>query len=193
MPSPPPVKQYNTMQSIQVFATDGVLERVWFDTDLNGNFNLFDDEMGLAYWNQYEDIIYTSRDFSCENAATSTNGGTFYDGESYLSNNCLEKGDFLVLPSFTTGIESKNVTGDITYGTTRTDAQATLNTAGLFEIMKISVEDFNAYRLAWLALRCVAWRGVAWCGVMLWRGVVSCCTVTFFVHLFSYSWMNDNS
>lgn len=101
--------------------------------------------MGLAYWTQFEDTIYTSRDFSCENAAgVSGGGGVFSLGESYLANNCLEKGDFLVLPSFTTGVQSKNVTGDIRYGTTLTDAQDTLNSAGLFEIMKISVEDFDA-------------------------------------------------
>lgn len=131
--------------NIQVFATDGVLERVWYDTTANGNFDLQGDEMGLAYWTQYENTIYTSRDFSCENAGTQGAAGVFYGNSSYLHNNCLEKGDFLVIPSSTTGVDTKNVTGDISLGTTRTDAQSTLNTAGLYEIMKISTEDYTAY------------------------------------------------
>ncbi|CAM9482805.1 unnamed protein product [Hapterophycus canaliculatus] len=142
----------DTSQTYQVFATDGVLERVWYDTDTDGNFEMYDevgggahDEMGLAYWAQYSDTIYTSRDFSCENAGSSGSDPVFYDGSSYLNNNCLEKGDLLVLPAFTTGIQSKNMTGDIGYMSTLDDAQDTLNSAGLFEIMKISVEDYTAY------------------------------------------------
>lgn len=128
----------------QVFATDGVLERVWYDTDTDGAFDLIGDEMGLAYWTQYESTVYTSRDFSCENAGTQATNAVFYSNSSYLHNNCLEKGDLLVIPSSTTGFTTQNVTGDTDLGTTRTDAQGTLNTAGLYEIMKISTEDYTA-------------------------------------------------
>lgn len=128
-----------------MFATDGVLERVWHDTDLDGSFDLMGDEMGLAHWTQYENTIYTSRDYSCENAGMETTNQIFYGNSSYLHNNCLEKGDFLVIPSTTTGIETVNVTGDTEFGGIRATAQATLNTAGLYEIKKISVEDYTAY------------------------------------------------
>lgn len=127
-----------------MFATDGVLERVWYDTDMDGDFDITADELGLAYWTQYADMIYTSRDFSCENAGSVMSSAVFYKNESHLFNNCLEKGDYLVIPSSTSGISTQNVTGDQQLGTTRTKAQATLNTAGLYEIMKISVEDYTA-------------------------------------------------
>lgn len=150
----------------QVYATDGVLERVWHDTNRDGIFEIYGDdeadenfdEMGLARWAQYDDIIYTSHDFSCENAGTSGDGTlgsgapVFYDGSSYLQNNCLEKGDFLVIPSFPTSIYDKdtlgmniNTPGTLAelYGDTQAVAQATLNTAGLYEIMKISSEDWT--------------------------------------------------
>lgn len=151
-----------------MFATDGVLERVWYDSDTDGDFEMYDgyngittnglhDEMGLAWWDQYGDTIYTSRDFSCENAGTKGVDPVFSEGSSYLENNCLEKGDFLVIPAFTTGVESKNMTGDISYEygmypnaaytSTLEHALDTVNSAGLYEIMKISVEDYNAYRL----------------------------------------------
>ncbi|CAM9316995.1 unnamed protein product [Ectocarpus sp. 8 AP-2014] len=156
----------DSSQEYQVFATDGVLERVWYDSDTDGEFEMYDgynditanglhDEMGLAWWDQYGDTIYTSRDFSCENAGTKGSDPVFSEGSSYLENNCLEKGDFLVIPAFTTGVESKNMTGDISYEygmypnavytSTLEHALDTVNSAGLYEIKKISVEDYNAY------------------------------------------------
>lgn len=143
-----------------MYATDGVLERVWYDSDEDGIFDMYGtdhttddfDEMGLARWAQYSDVIYTNRDFSCENAGTSGDGTVgsgdpvFYDGSSYLQNNCLEKGNFLVIPAFTTGIYDKDTVGNTNqdYGTTQADAQATINSAGMYEIMKISREDWTA-------------------------------------------------
>lgn len=156
-----------------MFATDGVLERVWYDTDGDGLFEMYGtdangdfddtvdefDEMGLARWDQYDDTIYTNRDFSCENAGRSGDGtaGTgdpvYYDGSSYLQNNCLEKGDFLVIPSFPTNVVNKDTLGNHLqvaaldaaelYGDTQTRALATLNSAGMYEIMKISVEEWT--------------------------------------------------
>lgn len=123
-----------------------MLERVWYDIDLDGDFSLRDDELGLAYWTQYTDTIYTSRDFSCENSGTETVSEVFYNmgNDSYLHNNCLEKGDYLVIPASTSGINTQNVTGDLELGTTRTSALATPFSAGLYEIQKISVEDYTA-------------------------------------------------
>ena len=157
-----------------MFATDGVLERVWYDSDTDGTFELADtdgtedgpgnpvtqygdsgwDEMALAYWNQFSDIIYTQHDFSCENAGTKGIDPVFKDGSSsYLNNNCLEKGDLLVIPSFTTPIADKDSLGlggtdaaTQDYGGTQAMAQATLNSAGIYEIMKISVEDYTQSR-----------------------------------------------
>lgn len=130
---------------MQVFATNGILERVWHDTDLSGSFNLHDDEMGLAFWAQYENTIYTSRDFSCENSGTQGTDAVFFGNDSHLHNNCLEKGDFLVIPSSTYGSSTVNVTGDTDFDDRLVTAQGTLNTAGIYEIMKISTEDYTAY------------------------------------------------
>ena len=128
----------------QVYATDGVLERVWHDTDVNGDLEFSVDELGVAYWSQYDSTIHTNRDFSCENAGEQGSAGVFYGNSSYLHNNCLEKGDFLVIPASTTGTTSENITGDSELGTTLDHALATPNSAGLYEIMKISVEDYTA-------------------------------------------------
>lgn len=128
----------------KVFATDGVLERVWYDSDLSGDFDLKTDELGLAYWTQYESTIYTSRDFSCENAGRGAVDPVFYANSSHLQNNCLEKGDLLVLPASSSGVRTTNATGDTAFGTTLSSAKATLNTAGLYKIVKISTEDYTA-------------------------------------------------
>ena len=118
---------------------------MWYDTDTDGKFDLEGDEMGLAYWTQYGSTVYASRDFSCENAGTQASSEVFYSDESYLHNNCLEKGDLLVFPATTTGVSTKNVTGDIKLGTTLSHALSTPNSAGLYEIKKISMEDYTAY------------------------------------------------
>ncbi|CAM9824640.1 unnamed protein product, partial [Laminaria digitata] len=134
----------DTSLTYHVFATDGILERVWHDTDVTGDLEFSVDELGVAYWSQYDSVIHTSRDFSCENAGAKGSGGVFYSNSSYLHNNCLEKGDFLVIPASVSGTTSENITGDSDLGSTRVDAQGTLNSAGLYEIMKISVEDYTA-------------------------------------------------
>ena len=159
-----------TKHNKQVFATDGVLERVWYDSNTNGEFELEAtdrdvtitgtetafgdtgfDELALAYWHDFSDTIYTQFDFSCENAGTRDIDPVFNDGNSYLNNNCLEKGDLLVIPSFTTPVDDKDALGkgeaaDQNYGETQTMALDTLNSAGIYEIMKISVEDYTMTR-----------------------------------------------
>lgn len=121
-----------------------MLERVWYDTNRDGQFSITGDDLGLAYWTQYTDTIYTSYDFSCEKAGDVTVDGVFFGNDSHLFNNCLEKGDYLVIPASASGISTQFVTGDIEVGTTWTRAQDTLNSAGLYEIMKISAEDYTA-------------------------------------------------
>lgn len=116
---------------------------MWHDTDVTGDFEPSVDELGVAYWDQYSSTIHTSRDFSCENAGAQGSAGVFFGNSSYLHNNCLEKGDLLVIPASVSGTTSENITGDSDFGTTRVDAQGTLNSAGLYEIMKISVEDYT--------------------------------------------------
>lgn len=127
-----------------MFATDGVLERVWYDSDLSADFGLQTDELGLAYWTQYESTIYTSRDFSCENAGSETSSGVFFGNSSYLRNNCIEKGDLLVIPASVSGVSTTNATGDTAFGTTLSSAKTALYSAGLYEVMKISTEDYTA-------------------------------------------------
>ena len=147
----------------QVYATDGVLERVWYDMNRNGVFDMHDaggdnfDTMGMARWDQYSDLIYTDHDYSCENAGRMGDGTdgsgdrVYYEGSSYLQNNCLQKGDLLVLPSFTTNTLDKDtlgrpfdhVVGEDQLGNTLDQALATKNSAGLYEIMKIWTNDWT--------------------------------------------------
>lgn len=102
------------------------------------------DEFGTAHWEKYENIIYTSRDFSCENTANDVTNFVFYGGSSYLQNNCLQKGDLIVLPSSSYGTSTTAIMGDTGFAPTVTAALGDLNTAGLYEIMKISKEDYTA-------------------------------------------------
>lgn len=118
---------------------------MWYDSDRDGKFDFEGDEMGLAYWNKYKSTVYTSRDFSCENAGMQTASEVFYSNSSHLHNNCLEKGDLLVFPATTTGVSTKNVTGDINLRTTHSEALASPNSAGLYEIKMITVDDYTAY------------------------------------------------
>eukprot|EP00752_Nemacystus_decipiens_P004317 g3943.t1 len=153
----------STSGEYQVFATDGVLERVWYDSDQDGTFEMYGgndaapyDTMGMARWEQYSDVVFTDHDYSCENAGVRGDGdvgsgdNVFSGGSSFQQNNCLQKGDLLVFPSFPTNIEDKDTLGraDLNtvathYGTTGTEALATKNSAGLYEIMKIWKEDWT--------------------------------------------------
>lgn len=130
--------------ALQVFASAGVLERVWYDSDLDGSFSLTADELGTAYWTKYESTIYTSRDFSCENAGNVGASSVYFGNSSYLYNNCIEKGDMLVLPRTTAGLRTENVTGDADLQSTQTHSQNTPYTAGIYEVMKISEQDYTA-------------------------------------------------